>query len=98
MKRSESCLGCSHCRGAGRPVHACATGEEIVTKSLITCDCLGTQSIDAQALSDATGLDVRPPCSALCTTQIDRAQAALETGDVVFCCTQEARVFEELNI
>ena len=67
-----------------------------MVKSLITCDCLGTQSIDAAALSDATGLDVRPPCSALCTTQIDRAQAALETGDVVFCCTQEARVFEEL--
>ncbi|MBY5935654.1 4Fe-4S binding protein [Tateyamaria omphalii] len=67
-----------------------------MAKSLITCDCLGTQTIDAEGLSQATGLDVRPPCSALCTTQLDRVQAALEGGDAVFCCTQEARVFEEL--
>ncbi|KIC45563.1 4Fe-4S binding protein [Tateyamaria sp. ANG-S1] len=67
-----------------------------MAKSLITCDCLGTQTIDAEGLSQATGLDVRPPCSALCTTQLDRAQAALEAGDAVFCCTQETRVFEEL--
>ncbi|WP_372572046.1 4Fe-4S binding protein [Ruegeria jejuensis] len=65
-------------------------------KSLITCDCLGSQTIDAKGLSEATGLNVARPCSALCTTQLDRAQAALEGGDVVFCCTQEARVFEEL--
>ncbi|WP_299044736.1 4Fe-4S binding protein [uncultured Tateyamaria sp.] len=67
-----------------------------MAKSLITCDCLGTQAIDAEGLSQATGLDVLPPCSALCTAQLDRAQAALERGDAVFCCTQEARVFEEL--
>ncbi|MEL6453015.1 MAG: 4Fe-4S binding protein [Pseudomonadota bacterium] len=67
-----------------------------MVKTLITCDCLGTQTIDAAGLSQATGLDVRPPCSALCTTQVDRAQAALAEGDVVFCCTQEARVFDEL--
>lgn len=67
-----------------------------MTKSLITCDCSGTQTIDANALSQATGLDVRPPCSALCTTQIEQAQAALADPDVVFCCTQEARVFAEL--
>ncbi|MEL7126239.1 MAG: 4Fe-4S binding protein [Pseudomonadota bacterium] len=65
-------------------------------KSLITCDCLGTQTIDAEGLSRATNLDVRPPCSALCTTQIAQAEAALAEGDVVFCCAQEARVFDEL--
>lgn len=67
-----------------------------MVKSLITCDCLGTQAIDAKGLAKATGLDVRPPCSALCTTQLQQAQAALADPDVVFCCTQEARVFEEL--
>ncbi|WP_299693711.1 4Fe-4S binding protein [uncultured Tateyamaria sp.] len=67
-----------------------------MVKSLITCDCLGTQTIDAEGLSNATGLDVRPPCSALCTTQINIAQAALADPDAVFCCTQEARLFEEL--
>lgn len=67
-----------------------------MVKSLITCDCLGTQTIDAKGLSDATGLDVRAPCSALCTTQLAQAEAALSDPDAVFCCTQEARVFEEL--
>ncbi|MCY4336566.1 MAG: 4Fe-4S binding protein [Litoreibacter sp.] len=65
-------------------------------KSLITCDCLGSQQVDADALSDSTGLDVRPPCTALCTTQIDKAAEALQAGDAIFCCTQEARTFEAL--
>ncbi|EBA05701.1 4Fe-4S binding protein [Sagittula stellata] len=65
-------------------------------KSLITCDCLGTQQIDAEALSRTTGLDVRRPCSALCTTELPRAAEALTQGDTIFCCTQEARVFEAL--
>ncbi len=67
-----------------------------MVKSLITCDCLGSQNIDAEALSRATGLDVRPPCTALCTTQIERAAEALGTGDVAICCAQEKRVFEAL--
>ncbi|MCF6444234.1 4Fe-4S binding protein [Nereida sp. MMG025] len=67
-----------------------------MAKTLITCDCAGTQSIDAEALSQASGLEVRKPCTALCTAQLDKAQAALETGDAVFCCTQETRTFEEL--
>lgn len=67
-----------------------------MVKSLITCDCMGSQKIDSAELSQATGLDVRPPCSALCTTQIDRAADALATGDTIFSCTQEARVFEAL--
>lgn len=67
-----------------------------MVKRLITCDCMGSQCIDAAALSDATGLDVRPPCTALCTRQADVAQAAIEAGDAAICCLQEARFFEEL--
>ncbi|WP_121633071.1 4Fe-4S binding protein [Tropicibacter alexandrii] len=67
-----------------------------MVKSLITCDCLGTQAIDAEALAQATGLTVPRPCQALCTTQIDRAASALAGSDTIFCCTQEARVFEAL--
>jgi len=71
-----------------------------MAKTLITCDCLGSQTIDADALSTATGLDVRKPCTALCTDQIDRAAKALTEGiegDVIFCCAQESRVFEALS-
>ena len=65
-------------------------------KSLITCTCSGTQSLDVRALADATGLTVPPSCSALCTTQINQAAAAIAQGDALFCCTQESRVFEAL--
>ncbi len=67
-----------------------------MSKTLITCSCLGSQEIDSKALSKATGLDVLAPCQALCTTQSDRAADALKQGDTIFCCTQEARVFEDL--
>ncbi len=67
-----------------------------MAKTLITCDCEGSQSIDSTALADTLGHAVAPPCSALCTRQIDRAAAALTAGDAIFCCTQESRVFTEL--
>lgn len=67
-----------------------------MVKQLITCDCAGTQSIDTDGLAQHTGLHVPPACSALCTTQIDQAAAALTEGNAIFCCTQEGRVFEAL--
>ena len=67
-----------------------------MVKSLITCDCLGSQTIDAKALSEAAGLAVAPPCTALCTREIDKAAEALQAGDSIFCCTQEAGRFEAL--
>lgn len=67
-----------------------------MVKTLITCDCLGTQTIDADALSQATGLTVRPPCSALCTRDADRAAEALTLGNAIFCCTQEEPIFTAL--
>ncbi|MBY6005129.1 4Fe-4S binding protein [Salipiger bermudensis] len=67
-----------------------------MTKTLITCDCMGTQSIDAKALSEATGFEVTPPCKALCTSQIELAAKGLTRGNAVLCCTQEARTFEAL--
>ncbi len=67
-----------------------------MTKTLITCDCMGTQSIDAKALSAATGFEVTPPCHALCTAQIELAAKGLTSGNAVLCCTQEARTFEAL--
>nr|WP_245216610.1 4Fe-4S binding protein [Sagittula salina] len=57
---------------------------------------MGSQSIDAGALSRTTGLDVRPPCSALCTREVAVAAEGLTQGDVVFACTQESAVFEAL--
>ncbi|SDG30358.1 4Fe-4S binding protein [Sulfitobacter delicatus] len=67
-----------------------------MAKTLITCDCAGSQRIDSDALAETTGLTVKSPCSALCTTQINRAAKALTEGDAILCCTQEERVFTEL--
>ena len=65
-----------------------------MTKSLITCTCLGSQQVDAKALSAATGLEVRPPCEALCMGQISLAAEAITQGDAILACTQEAARFE----
>lgn len=67
-----------------------------MVKTLVTCDCSGSQTIDAKALSQATGLDIRQPCSALCTTQLQLASDALTEGDAILCCAQESRSFEAL--
>ncbi|GAA4219578.1 ferredoxin [Sagittula marina] len=67
-----------------------------MAKTLITCDCLGTYDLDADGLSQASGLDVRAPCSALCTREIDLAAEALTSGDVIFSCTQEEATFTAL--
>ncbi|SDE50500.1 4Fe-4S binding protein [Ruegeria marina] len=67
-----------------------------MVKSLITCDCMGSQTIDAEGLAKATGLQVLPPCKALCTTQINRAAEAMKAEDTVICCMQEVRTFEAL--
>ncbi|TNF19654.1 MAG: 4Fe-4S dicluster domain-containing protein [Rhodobacteraceae bacterium] len=67
-----------------------------MSKRLITCDCQGSMTLDSQALAKSAGLTPTPPCSALCTSQIDRAAEALTGGDTILCCTQEARTFEAL--
>ena len=67
-----------------------------MSKTLITCNCGGSFDIDTAALSGATGLAVKPACSALCTGDIAKAAAAIEDGETIFCCTQEGRVFADL--
>ncbi|MEH6644756.1 4Fe-4S binding protein [Sulfitobacter sp.] len=73
-----------------------------MSKTLLLCDCLGSQSVDAAALSKATGLTCSGCHTSLCTTQIDIAVKAVETGDVIIACLQEsyrfAEVAEELGV
>ena len=67
-----------------------------MVKTLVTCDCMGSQTIDAEALANATGLEVPKPCTALCTRQVETAAKAIATEDAILCCTQESRTFEAL--
>ena len=65
-------------------------------KQLILCDCSGSQEIDTDALSGATGLSCSKLHSDLCTHQIDAAHAAIATEEAIICCRQEARIFQEI--
>lgn len=67
-----------------------------MTKQLILCDCMGTQSLDREALGRATGLSCSRVHTALCTREIDSAAQAINAGDAVIACGQEAQRFEEL--
>lgn len=67
-----------------------------MAKQLILCDCSGTQTLRSDDLSAATGIDCSLVHTALCTTQVEAAAAAMSTGEAVICCTQEKRFFDAL--
>ena len=65
-------------------------------KHLILCDCLGSQSLDKDALETATDLSCSRVHTGLCTTQLEAASAAIAGGDALIACQQEQATFEEL--
>jgi len=67
-----------------------------MSKTLLVCDCLGSQAVDAKKLAAATGMACSGCHSSLCTTQIEIAAKAIEAGDVMIACAQEAHRFSEL--
>lgn len=67
-----------------------------MTKTLILCDCEGSQAIDATAISDATGLTCSKVYSGLCMGQAQQAADLMAAGDCVVACQQERVFFEDL--
>ena len=67
-----------------------------MTKKLILCDCLSSQSIDAKAISDACGMTCSKVHTSLCMDEIELAAKALAEGDAIIACQQERQTFEEL--
>ena len=65
-------------------------------KSLILCDCMGSQSVDAARIGAACDLQCSQVYTALCTTQISSAAKAIESGDAIIACQQERATFTEL--
>jgi len=61
--------------------------------NLLICDCLGTQKLDAEALATATGMECSRVHTGLCQFQFDRAAKAIEAGNVMIACQQEAPLF-----
>ena len=63
---------------------------------LLLCSCDGTQSPDPKAIGAATGLACSRLHSGLCGHEADLAAKAIEGGDVIVACGQEAAFFETL--
>ncbi len=78
------------------PNASLTASEKSMTKRLILCDCSGSQPLDPEALTDATGLPCSKVHSALCTRETEAAVAALHEPDTIICCGQETRLFAEL--
>ncbi|MFT4700550.1 MAG: ferredoxin [Yoonia sp.] len=67
-----------------------------MAKRLLVCDCLGSQTVDAGALTLATGLSCSGCHTSLCTDQSEVAAKAIAAGDVVIACAQEAARFLDM--
>ncbi|WP_380058028.1 4Fe-4S binding protein [Falsihalocynthiibacter sp. SS001] len=65
-------------------------------KSLILCDCLGTQSLDQEAISGQTNLACKGVYTELCGAQSAQAAEAIKNGNAVIACMQERAFFQEL--
>jgi ferredoxin len=65
-------------------------------KTLLICDCLGTQTMDTVALSAATGMECSRLHTALCQSQVDLAATAIAGGNVMIACQQEVDRFDDL--
>jgi hypothetical protein len=64
--------------------------------TLLLCDCLGSQNVDAARIGEATSLDPSRVYTNLCGTQAESAAKAIGAGDVIVACGQESAFFEML--
>lgn len=67
-----------------------------MSKTLILCDCMGSQAVDADTISKACDVSCTKIHTSLCTDQIDLAAGLMAKGDAIVACQQERQRFEEL--
>ncbi len=67
-----------------------------MTKTLVLCDCLGSQSVDREKIAEATGLACPGVMSHACGAQLREVAEHLPGGEVMIACQQEAPLFREL--
>jgi ferredoxin len=65
-------------------------------KKILLCDCLGSQSLDAEKIAAATGLETSRVHTKLCQGETEAAAKALGQGDTLVACGQETAFFEML--
>ncbi|MFZ5961960.1 4Fe-4S binding protein [Thalassococcus sp. BH17M4-6] len=67
-----------------------------MAKTLVLCDCLGSQALDAKTIGAASGLGCSRVHTALCQQQAEQAAKLMAGGDAIIACQQERAFFEEL--
>ena len=67
-----------------------------MSKKLVLCDCLGSQSLDADAIAKGSGLACSKVYTSLCMDQLGEAAKEIASGDAIIACEQERARFEEL--
>lgn len=67
-----------------------------MAKTLMLCDCNGSQTLDADAISKATDLKCSMVHNGLCTSGLDTLAQALPGGNLIIACAQESAVFTDL--
>jgi ferredoxin len=69
-----------------------------MTRKLVLCDCLGSQSVNAESIAEACGLSCSKVYTSLCMDQLDAAAKEIAQGDVIIACQQERQRFDELAL
>lgn len=66
-------------------------------RTLLLCDCAASQTLDRDAIAQATGMTCPKVATGLCGPDLEKTVAALEAGsDVVIACGQERGLFTQL--
>jgi len=63
---------------------------------LLLCTCGNSQTIDAEAVAAASGLELAGLHTALCEDELGVTAEALKSGDTVIACGQMATLFTDL--
>lgn len=67
-----------------------------MSRTVMLCDCLGSQPVDGPAISAASDRPCSKVYTFLCGDEIDAAARALADGPVTIACAQEAATFADL--
>ena len=67
-----------------------------MAKTLILCDCLGSQELDRDKIEAAAGVACSRIHSSLCTAEAGDAAEAISRGFAIIACQQERARFEEI--
>jgi ferredoxin len=63
---------------------------------ILLCDCLKSQSINAEQIESATGIPCSKVHSELCRSEAAITEEAIRDGNVMIACSQERHFFEEI--